>query len=112
MNWRTPLLSLVALVVACSTLGESAAVTSKPTVLVMVGAGGESEFADQFKTWAGQWEKAAQAAGARGLNLAPREVALHSKAQFDRVRQRGDENRMLFDAMRRTMLAKDPSFLD
>jgi ribulose-5-phosphate 4-epimerase/fuculose-1-phosphate aldolase len=55
---------------------------------------------------------AAQAAGAQGLNLAPREVALHSKAQFDRVRQRGDENRLLFDAMRRTMLAKDPSFLE
>ena len=82
MNWRTPLLSLVALVVACSTLGESAAVTSKPTVLVMVGAGGESEFADQFKTWAGQWEKAAQAAGAKSTVIGLKPEQTNDLAEF------------------------------
>ena len=66
MNWRTSLVSLSILVAVCTAAGEPAA-KGKPTVLVMVGAGGENEFADQFKTWAGQWEKAAQTAGAKSI---------------------------------------------
>ena len=44
-----------------------AAADEKPTVLVVVGAPGEDEFALTFSQWAGLWEKAGQEAGAKQI---------------------------------------------
>jgi hypothetical protein len=48
-------------------------VSDQPGVIVVVGAGGEEEFAGQFSTWAGLWEAASRRAGARHtvLGLTP-----------------------------------------
>ncbi len=54
---------------------------------------------------------AAQAGGA-ALVLPPHEVALRSARQHRAACEKGVENRLLFDAMTRWMLDKDPSFLD
>jgi hypothetical protein len=40
------------------------AADSATTVIVVVGAEGEAEFGQQFRTWAGRWEAAAKTAGA------------------------------------------------
>ena len=42
---------------------------SRPTVIVVVGAPGESTFGDQFTVWAKQWQQAAQKAGAQSFIL-------------------------------------------
>jgi hypothetical protein len=43
------------------------AAEAKPTVIVVVGAAGEDEFARSFSQWAGHWDQAAQAAGAKQI---------------------------------------------
>jgi ribulose-5-phosphate 4-epimerase/fuculose-1-phosphate aldolase len=55
---------------------------------------------------------AAQAGGSQQLALASREASLNSAAQHRRALEKGVEPAMAFAAMRRWMVAKDPSFLE
>jgi len=54
---------------------------------------------------------AAQSGGA-DLNLPNPDLAEKAALQFTRAARKGAENQMLFDAMTRWMVEKDPSFLD
>jgi hypothetical protein len=54
-------LSLVALAVL---LGNRCIASDHPSVLIVVGAEGAKEYGEQFREWAGRWEKASAAAGA------------------------------------------------
>jgi hypothetical protein len=60
------LLSAIAGVAVCAVPADN---NSHPTVLIVVGAPGEATFGDQFTAWAGQWQKAAQKAGAQSFLL-------------------------------------------
>jgi hypothetical protein len=53
---------------------------------------------------------AAQAGGA-DIRLVPESIASRAAEQFAAAQTRGGEDEMLFDAMRRWMVAKDPTFL-
>jgi ribulose-5-phosphate 4-epimerase/fuculose-1-phosphate aldolase len=54
---------------------------------------------------------AAQAGGA-DIRLVPEGIASRAAGQFAAAQTNGGEDAMLFDAMRRWMIAKDPTFLD
>jgi ribulose-5-phosphate 4-epimerase/fuculose-1-phosphate aldolase len=53
---------------------------------------------------------AAQAGGAQ-INLVPENIASRAAGQFAAAQTSGGEDELLFDAMRRWMVAKDPGFL-
>lgn len=54
----------------------------------------------------------ASQSGGTPLRLVPAEVAQRAALQFARAQTAGGEDEMLFDAMRRWMIDKDPSFLE
>jgi len=67
-------LARLLLVAFCAGLGGVASAAESvsntvPTVLVVVGAPGEEEFGNRFQEWAGQWEKAANLAGAKWIGI-------------------------------------------
>jgi hypothetical protein len=45
------------------------ALTRRPTVIVVAGAGGEEEFSEEFSTWATQWQTACTQAEARLISI-------------------------------------------
>lgn len=53
---------------------------------------------------------ASQAGGVR-LRVVPDEVARRAAGRFARAQTAGGEDELLFDAMRRWMVDKDPAFL-
>ena len=52
------------LAIALTTLLLATRVLAAPTLIVVMGAPGEEEYARQFKKWSGQWGEAAQKAKA------------------------------------------------
>jgi hypothetical protein len=48
---------------------DSASSNAIPTVIVVVGAPGEEEFATRFNDWGAQWEKAARTGGAKWIPI-------------------------------------------
>jgi hypothetical protein len=59
---RAWLLALACVAWALPTIGLGA--EPKPAVIVVVGAEGDADFGQQFRTWAGRWEAAAKKGGA------------------------------------------------
>ena len=70
------------LLVCTLALGAAAPVTDdvqqqnrqKPAVIVIVGAAGAPEYAEQFAQWAGRWEDACSKSGARYITIGLDEV--------------------------------------
>src|SRR6185295_18559284 len=52
-------------------LADSVDATAEPkaTVIIVVGAAGEDDFAQNFAKWAGLWEKTSQEAGAKHITI-------------------------------------------
>ncbi|MHC4743545.1 MAG: hypothetical protein ACYS8Z_16650, partial [Planctomycetota bacterium] len=50
---------------------ESTPAAQKQTVIVVVGAGGTQEYAEQFEQWAGLWKKACSEGGAEHVATSP-----------------------------------------
>ena len=62
---------LFALVIATASLVSSSSASDRPTVLVVVGAEGTKEYGEQFREWAGRWQKAASQAQAEFTAIGP-----------------------------------------
>jgi hypothetical protein len=67
--WSTTVALVVAIVVSAATRSSAAESASNATVIVVVGAPGEEEFGNRFNEWAGHWEKAAKAGGAKWVPI-------------------------------------------
>src|SRR5262249_45025836 len=61
--------TLLAILVCAVPEPATPAATDRPCVLVVVGASGAPEYADQFQQWAAQWQAAAAKAGADSIAI-------------------------------------------
>lgn len=69
-------------------LGFSAETTSdRPTVIVVVGAAGETDYGPNFLEQAAQWEKACQLAGGQRITLGLTEPTAGTKSDYDQLQQ-------------------------
>jgi hypothetical protein len=71
---RQMLVTLLAMVSASAVLLQHAVASetaAKPSVIIVVGAGGEEEFGRNFAQWAASWEKACDLAGAARVTIGP-----------------------------------------
>ena len=59
--------------------------TNQPTVLIVVGAGGEEEYSEQFAKWAGLWKATAQRGGARAVTIGLDHANTNVLADFKRT---------------------------
>jgi ribulose-5-phosphate 4-epimerase/fuculose-1-phosphate aldolase len=93
-------------------LGDSTVMILRNHGLLACGPTMGAAFSDLYQLQrACEVQVAAQAGGAE-LLLPPHAVALRSAGQHKAAQDRGVESRMMFDAMTRMMIEKDPSFLD
>jgi hypothetical protein len=69
---------LLALPIARPAVAADDVPADRPTVILVVGAGGEEEFGRQFQEWALLWEKAARLARAEWSRIGPTSEALGS----------------------------------
>src|SRR6185369_13493337 len=69
LPWSITAALVVAIVVSAATRSGAAESASNATVIVVVGAPGEEEFGNRFNEWAGHWEKAAKAGGAKWVPI-------------------------------------------
>lgn len=72
---------LVHLLLLTLVLAADAEPSERPTVLVVVGAGGEEEYARQFRAWADRWRQAAARGGAICVCLGLDDEALDAQSQ-------------------------------
>ena len=69
-------------------------------------------FQDMYQLQRSCEVQVAALAGGTRVIIPSEQVAIRATGQFDRTARNGVENRMLFDAMTRWMLDKDPGFLE
>jgi ribulose-5-phosphate 4-epimerase/fuculose-1-phosphate aldolase len=93
-------------------LGSSTVMILRNHGLLSCGPTIADAFVDLYQLQRACEVQVAAQAGGVVLTLPPREVTLRSAAQHRAACEKGVENRLLFDAMTRWMIDKDPGFLD
>ncbi len=80
-------LSLLLLAVALSVTPVRAdGEKDRASVLIVVGAGGEAVYADAFARWAGLWQKACDAGGAKSITFGLDQKAKDAQSDHDRLK--------------------------
>lgn len=92
-SFHHPAALCAALALAVSAIGaEESAPKVKPgpddraTVVVVVGAAGNEEYGEAFKTWAGHWTEAAKKGGARSLTIGLSDEAENGATDKERLK--------------------------